>query len=90
MLIVCLAAGIALVHSRKKRSDQAQEESQVQKLQKTAVSMRMDLLEEVLSTTENVKFIYVIPTFQNPSGRTMTLERRKQLLALAKKYDVPK
>ena len=50
--------------------------------------MRMDLLEEVLSTTENVKFIYVIPTFQNPSGRTMTLERRKQLLALAKKYDV--
>ena len=50
--------------------------------------MRMDLLEEVLSTTKNVKFIYVIPTFQNPSGRTMTLERRKQLLALAKKYDV--
>ena len=35
VLIVCLAAGIALVHSRKKRSDQAQEESQVQKLQKT-------------------------------------------------------
>lgn len=35
VLIVCLAAGIALVHSRKKRSDQAQAESQVQKLQKT-------------------------------------------------------
>lgn len=50
--------------------------------------MRMDKLEEVLSTTENVKFIYVIPTFQNPSGRTMTLERRKQLLEIAKKYDV--
>lgn len=50
--------------------------------------MRMDKLEEVLATTENVKFIYVIPTFQNPSGRTMTLERRKQLLEIAKKYDV--
>ncbi len=35
MLIVCLAAGIALVHSRKKRSDQAQAESKVQELQKT-------------------------------------------------------
>ena len=35
VLIVCLAAGIALVHSRKKRSDQAQEESKVQELQKT-------------------------------------------------------
>ena len=34
MLIVCLAAGIALVHSRKKQSDQAQEESKVQELQK--------------------------------------------------------
>ena len=50
--------------------------------------MRMDKLEEVLATTENVKFIYVIPTFQNPSGRTMSLECRKQLLEIAKKYDV--
>lgn len=50
--------------------------------------MRMDKLEEVLSTTDNVKFIYVIPTFQNPTGRTMSLQRRRELLALAKKYDV--
>ena len=50
--------------------------------------MRMDKLEEVLATTERVKFIYVIPTFQNPTGRTMSLERRRQLLELAKKYDV--
>ena len=35
VLIVCLAAGIALVHSRKKRSDQAQAETKVQELQKT-------------------------------------------------------
>jgi len=34
------------------------------------------------------KFIYTVPTFQNPSGRTMSLERRKQLIALAEHYDV--
>lgn len=50
--------------------------------------MDMDKLEEVLATTERVKFIYVIPTFQNPTGRTMSLERRRRLLELAKKYDV--
>lgn len=33
------------------------------------------------------KFIYTVPTFQNPSGRTMTLERRKQFIALAERYD---
>ncbi len=34
------------------------------------------------------KFIYTVPTFQNPSGRTLSLERRKQLIALAEQYDV--
>ena len=33
------------------------------------------------------KMIYTIPTFQNPSGITMSLERRKQLAELAEKYD---
>ncbi len=50
--------------------------------------MLMDQLEELLRTTPRVKFIYVIPTFQNPTGRTMSLERRKKLLELASKYDV--
>ena len=36
----------------------------------------------------NPKFVYVIPTFQNPSGRTLTLERRKKLAELGTKYDV--
>ncbi|MBN1484765.1 MAG: PLP-dependent aminotransferase family protein, partial [Chloroflexia bacterium] len=34
------------------------------------------------------KFIYTVPTFQNPSGRTMSAERRKKLMALAEHYDV--
>ena len=36
----------------------------------------------------NPKFVYVIPTFQNPSGRTLTLERRKKLAELGTKYAV--
>ena len=34
------------------------------------------------------KMIYVIPTFQNPSGRTLCLERRKRLAEIAAEYDV--
>ncbi|HEX8992284.1 MAG TPA: PLP-dependent aminotransferase family protein [Anaerolineales bacterium] len=35
------------------------------------------------------KFIYVLPNFQNPSGVTLSLERRKQLIELADRYGVP-
>jgi 2-aminoadipate transaminase len=35
------------------------------------------------------KFIYVLPNFQNPSGSTLSLERRKHLVELADKYGVP-
>lgn len=45
-------------------------------------------LEEVLRTDKRVKLIYLIPTFQNPAGITMSLEKRKAVLALAKKYGV--
>lgn len=33
------------------------------------------------------KFVYVIPTFQNPGGRTLSQERREQLVELAQKHD---
>ncbi len=45
-------------------------------------------VEHRLKTEKNVKVIYVIPTFQNPSGRTMSAERRKSLLELAQRYNV--
>ncbi|MFH1474210.1 MAG: PLP-dependent aminotransferase family protein [Candidatus Aenigmatarchaeota archaeon] len=35
-----------------------------------------------------IDFIYTVPTFQNPSGITMSLERRKQLLEIAEKHDL--
>ncbi len=50
--------------------------------------MDLEVLENTLKTTPNVKFIYTIPTFQNPSGHVMSLERRKKLLELAETYDV--
>lgn len=50
--------------------------------------MNMEALEEVLNSTENVKLIYVIPTFQNPTGKTWNLERPKKLTELSAKYNV--
>lgn len=50
--------------------------------------MRMDVLEHVLQTTARVRLIYVIPVFQNPTGKTWSLERRRQLAELASRYDV--
>lgn len=46
-------------------------------------------LEELLKNDKRVKLIYLIPTFQNPAGITMSLEKRKAVLAVAKKYGVP-
>ncbi|MDR3308065.1 MAG: PLP-dependent aminotransferase family protein [Coriobacteriales bacterium] len=52
--------------------------------------MRMDLLEEELKRVgrHGAKFIYTIPTFQNPGGVTMSLERRTRLLELAREYGI--
>lgn len=51
--------------------------------------MIMEELDKALATTENVKLIYVIPDFQNPSARTWPLERRKQFMEIINKYEVP-
>ncbi len=50
--------------------------------------MRVDLLEEIMER-RRPRLIYTVPTFQNPSGVTLSLTRRKQLLALARAYRVP-
>ncbi len=48
--------------------------------------MDMDALEDFVKTTK-IKLVYTIATFQNPSGITMSAEKRKRLLELASKYD---
>jgi len=47
----------------------------------------VDELEEALR--KGPKFIYVLPNFQNPSGSTLSLERRRKLIDLADKYGAP-
>jgi 2-aminoadipate transaminase len=49
--------------------------------------MVVDELEKALRV--GPKFIYVLPNFQNPSGTTLSLERREKLVELADKYGVP-
>ncbi|MFQ6116946.1 MAG: PLP-dependent aminotransferase family protein, partial [Candidatus Bipolaricaulia bacterium] len=50
--------------------------------------MDLRMLENVLSRTPP-KFIYTLPTFQNPAGATLGLKRRRRLLELAYRYRVP-
>lgn len=51
--------------------------------------MIMEELERVLATTANVKMIYVIPDFQNPSGRTWPLKRRERFMEIVNRYEIP-
>lgn len=50
--------------------------------------LRLDVLEGLLAR-HRPKFIYTLPTYQNPSGVTQNLERRLGLLALAGRFGVP-
>ncbi|MCY4353027.1 MAG: PLP-dependent aminotransferase family protein, partial [Gemmatimonadetes bacterium] len=55
--------------------------------------MRMDALSDELKKRgakgKLPKFIYVLATFQNPTGAIMPLERRKELLQIAAQYELP-
>ncbi len=50
--------------------------------------INIDALEEAMKQNPNAKLLYVIPNFQNPSGVTMSLEKRKAVYALCVKYGV--
>jgi len=51
--------------------------------------MDVTALDAVLARTDRVKFVYVIPDFQNPSGRTWSLARRQELIDVSTRYRVP-
>lgn len=53
-----------------------------------ADGMNIEILEKQLKENPDTRFIYTITNFQNPSGVTMSFEKRKQVYALAKKYGV--
>ena len=46
-----------------------------------------DVIAQVREEGKQIKFLYMIPDFQNPSGESLTLDERKMLVALAQKYD---
>lgn len=50
--------------------------------------MRTDLLEAVLAANPKARMIYTVPDFQNPTGVTLSLERREKLIALANRHDL--
>ena len=45
-------------------------------------------IKEAIARGKKPKFIYVIPDFQNPAGMTMSEKRRKEIIAIAHKYDI--
>ncbi len=49
--------------------------------------MKLDELERVMKNAPGQKVIYVIPNFQNPTGSTMSFEKRKGIYELACKYN---
>ena len=51
--------------------------------------MIMEELEKIIETTENIKCIYVIPDFQNPTGRTWPLDRRLKFMEIINKHEIP-
>jgi len=67
-------------------------EADTRQVEIDAAGMRVDLLEELLAGLEaegrRPKFIYSVPTFQNPGGVTLTLERRRRLVEIAREREI--
>src|SRR4051812_25843575 len=67
-------------------------QADVVQIEMDACGMRVDLLEETLDQLERdgrrLKFIYTVPTFQNPAGVTLSLERRQRLVEIANEREL--
>jgi DNA-binding transcriptional MocR family regulator len=50
--------------------------------------LQVDALERALAEGEKPAFLYTIATFQNPSGRTLSTERRKRIAELAREHEL--
>ncbi len=53
-----------------------------------AEGMRTDILAATLAANPRARMIYTVPDFQNPTGVTLSLARRKELIALANRHDL--
>jgi 2-aminoadipate transaminase len=61
-------------------------EADVQAVPVDADGMRVDVLASQLAAGLRPKIVYTIPDFQNPTGLTMSAQRRHELIALARRY----
>ncbi len=52
-----------------------------------AAKKREEQIKDILSKGKKIKYFYTIPDFQNPSGETLSLAQRSELVALARKYN---
>lgn len=52
-------------------------------------NLLIEKITQLKAVNKTIKFLYTIPDFQNPSGITMSLERRKQLLEIAERFHIP-
>ena len=48
-----------------------------------------EALEKILQEVENIRLIYVIPDFQNPTGNSWSLQRRKAFMDIVSRYEIP-
>jgi 2-aminoadipate transaminase len=62
--------------------------AQVEALECDEDGLVPEALEAALATGDAPAFLYLIPTFQNPSGRTLTEERRRRIVEIAAEHDV--
>ena len=53
-----------------------------------ADGLRVDVLAERLAAGLRPKFVYTIPEYQNPTGRTLPLDRRRELVELCRRHGV--
>lgn len=51
--------------------------------------MNIQKLESVLKSEGSIKFIYVIPDFHNPTGKSWSINRRKQFMEVINQYQIP-
>src|SRR3954453_21131502 len=67
-------------------------EADVEQIEMDADGMRIDLLEETLDRLDaegrRPKFIYTVPTFQNPAGVTLSAPRRRRLVRIANEREL--
>jgi DNA-binding transcriptional MocR family regulator len=50
--------------------------------------MIIEELEKILRNHSNIKYIYTVPSFQNPTGVSMSVERKRRLVELSREYGV--